>query len=83
MPERHRVEKTESSRGMRKSFKVSDRAPYKHRNRLGTSFAIEVARGDVRMDDIASPLFTDGTGGNHKGRRSDEVIWKKQIREHL
>ena len=32
---------------------------------------VKVARGDVRPGDIASPLFTDGTGGNYIGRRSD------------
>ena len=39
--------------------------------KMGTPTYVEVARGDVRMGDIASPLFTDGTGGNHRGRRSD------------
>lgn len=39
------------------------------RNGLPTN--IDVARGDVRSGDIASPLFTDGTGGSYRGRRSD------------
>ena len=40
-------------------------------DRMGVPRNIEVARGDVRPGDIATPLYTDGTGGNFRGRRTD------------
>ena len=39
--------------------------------RKGPAEVIGIARGDVRSGDIASPLFTDGTCDNGRGRRSD------------
>jgi hypothetical protein len=40
-------------------------------DRMGVPNNIQIARGDVQSGDIASPLFTDGTGGNFRGRKSD------------
>ena len=40
-------------------------------DKMGMTTNIEVARGDVHMGDMASPLFTGGTGGNFRGRRCD------------
>jgi hypothetical protein len=39
-------------------------------DRNGIEEKIEIARGDVQYGDMASALFTDGTGGG-RGRRSD------------
>ena len=39
-------------------------------DRNGKEDVIEIARGDARSGDLASALFTDGTGGG-RGRRSD------------
>ena len=52
---------------------------------MGSSQNIEVARGDVRGGDIASLLFTDGTQGNYRGRRTDleETDTRKSIVDRL
>lgn len=50
-------------------------------DKMGMPTYVEIARGDARMGDIASPLFTDGTNGNFRGRRSD--LEETDVRRHL